>query len=299
MGTASVAAGLRPFLDRPLFDGQFDADVAHARLADEFTAEIAAGGHDAHAGEHGALFIGHALPWDTAFFGVPCYRIDYLRLPESGRDMRWVVECLAAHDVRLCFLRTSVGDPARPALGSGPFRLMSTKLLMRRAPLTGAPDPAVVALTALPSDRRHDAVERAVSIAADRFDVGRFFADPAIGRPRATDVYVSWVRQAAASDPGHFLCLLNRDGGIAGVAICHRGARGGVEFGFLDLVATDGTIERAGARLLSAAEAMLSAEGLGRWFANVDLANTRAMRLYARSGFEPFHAVDEYHAWLT
>ena len=290
---------LAALLDRSLYDGQFGLDVPHEELKSAFLSEL---GDDTTrelwAGPDGMLMAGRPLEWDTAHFGRRCYRIDYLRIRSGEEDPRRLEEWLRRSGIELCFLRLPVSDPARGWMACSAFRLMATKLLFRKRVDGGESSERFVSLADLTAEGRERLLAEAMHLATDRFHAGRFFADDRIPDNQAAAVYAAWVAAAAAGESKGFDLLLTPSGELEGFVIWDLVSRAGRTFGFLNLALSAGRRQGVGRHMMALTEGRLAARGVGAWFANADLTNEQALRLYGSVGFVPYHAIDEYHAWL-
>ncbi|MFN2447588.1 MAG: N-acetyltransferase family protein [Vicinamibacterales bacterium] len=176
-----------------------------AVLEAEVEALLAAPGHIATvsgAGEDTAVAIGRALAWDTAFFGVPMARLDYvLRSGDGARSVyesavdAFLARCLAT-GLRHLSARLDVADSLGVAvLEERGFRLMDTLVTYVSHPKRQAPRHVKGVGTIrpfVPEDLEH-----ILEITRDAYRGfrGRFQLDPHLPRDRSDALYVEWARR--------------------------------------------------------------------------------------------------------
>lgn len=291
---------LHESLTAPLYDGQFLEDVSHSILADEYIRALRTDPDVAVCTDgQGGLFVCRALPWDTSYFGLGVCRVEYGVFPTPADQIGRMIDWLGSEEYGLCYLRLPADCVGRAVVaGLDPLALMSTKMLMRQptAPATGVAE--LVTLDCVPQADRDALIERAARVAGERFTVGRFHSDARVGSARASELYSRWVREVATRRPGDVFCLLDASGFAAGLLICRTLTVKGQPFALAELVLSFTVGAGVGMLLIEAVKDRLHRTGYPVWFANADITNRSALKLYVRAGFVPFHAVDEYHAWI-
>jgi hypothetical protein len=149
-----------------------------------------------------SLVVGRALPWDTAFFGVPMARIDYVLASDDEAAQRLIAtmkDALQTRGVRHVSARVDVEDVGTvAALEAHGFRLMDAIVTYTTRPRKEPP-----------RDVREVGVIRAftpadgpelIRIAEDAYRGfrGRFHLDPHLPDTRCDALYVEWARQCVA-----------------------------------------------------------------------------------------------------
>lgn len=149
-----------------------------------------------------AVVAARTLAWDSAFFGIPMGRIEYL-LGARGtlREalLHAAVDALRQQGVRHISARTDVADIALlTQLEANGFRLMDSLVTYTTRPRKEPPH-AVREVGTIRDFTPEDGPEL-LQIATDAYRGfrGRFHFDPAIARERADAFYVEWARQCLA-----------------------------------------------------------------------------------------------------
>ena len=149
-----------------------------------------------------SVVVARALNWDSAFFGIPMARIEYLltgNRGEVGRTVAVAVASLRARGVHHVSARVDVADiQALTALESNDFRLMDSLVTYTARPWKAPPN-AVREVGVIRDFRPQDG-EELIRIAADAYRGfrGRFHLDPRLPEQRADAFYAEWARQTVA-----------------------------------------------------------------------------------------------------
>jgi hypothetical protein len=179
----------------------------HAILEAEIDATLAVAGEFSRAleGERPAAVIARPLAWDSAFFGVPMGRLDYvIASPETTRLERAALigaVCDAARAARLQHLtaRVDVADlDTLAVLEDHGFRTMDALVTYIMRPVKDPPsDIRTVGTIRESRPEDHDEIV-AITREAYRGYRGRFHLDPNLSPARADEFYVEWARQCVA-----------------------------------------------------------------------------------------------------
>lgn len=164
-----------------------------------------------------AAVVARRLAWDSAFFGVPMARVEYLLGDDPERclgALRACLDALRAEGVRHVSARIDVADLTTiGVLEECGFRLRDAMVTYVARPRKEPAKP----IRALGTVRmfREDDGPALIEIARDAFRGyrGRFHADPELPRDRVEGFYEEWARQ----------CL---NGAMADTVIVSEGARG-------------------------------------------------------------------------
>ncbi len=174
--------------------------------------------------------LGRALPWDTAFFGVPMARLDYLLRGDAATSahleaaVRAAVEEWRGCGVRHLTARVDVADmEAVAALEACGFRLMDALVTYFTHPHREPPAEVREVGHVRPLEPRD--VDEVIAITREAYTGfrGRFHLDPHLPRERSDAFYVKWAQQCIAgrmadrivvADDGH--------GGLHGWASTRR-----------------------------------------------------------------------------
>ncbi len=154
------------------------------------------------SGTEHAVAIGRTLAWDSAFFGLPMARLDYVLA--SGRAyvqpaIAALLEAMRARGVRHVSARVDVADiELTTLLEAHGFRLMDSLVTYTTRPRREPPNPVREVGTI--RDFRPEDAEELIRIAAEAYRGfrGRFHLDPHIADERADAFYVEWARQSVA-----------------------------------------------------------------------------------------------------
>ena len=172
---------------------------------------------DVKSGDSRSVAVGRTLAWDSAFFGLPMARLDYLLA--SGRDrvqpaLAAVIEVMRAAGIRHVSARTDVADIELTALlESHGFRLMDSLVTYTTRPRKEPPNP--VREVGSVRDFRPEDGEELVRIATEAYRGfrGRFHLDPHIADARADAFYVEWARQSVAMTMADTILVSEGSGG--------------------------------------------------------------------------------------
>jgi hypothetical protein len=149
-----------------------------------------------------SVAVARTLAWDSAFFGLPMARLDYLLAADRGQVEPALAAALAemrARGVRHVSARADVADiELTILLESHGFRLMDSLVTYTTRPRKEPPNP--VREVGVIRDFRANDADALVEIAAEAYRGfrGRFHLDPDISNERADAFYVEWARQSVA-----------------------------------------------------------------------------------------------------
>ena len=235
------------------------------------------------------------LPWDSGFFGFPVARV--IGGAMNATDSRAVLEWCTNEGVRfLCFLADDDVATWAVAADSG-FRLVDVRIELvldrswPRLPAAAAA-PGVMLREATPDDLRE-----LLPIAASVHTDSRFFADPAVPREKARELFTVWLRRSVERAIADVVLVAEVDG--RAVSYITAKLAGGV--GSIGLVGVG-----EGARGRGIGLAMV--EGVLEWFAARDARevsvvtqgrNIMAQRVYQRCGFLTSSGRFWFHRWFS
>jgi hypothetical protein len=164
-----------------------------------------------------AVVVARRLAWDSAFFGVPMARVEYLFADTPGTQwhaLRMCLDALQAEGVRHVSRRVDVADVASAApLEELGFRLMDTLLTYASRPGLEPAQPVQSRGRIRPL--RDADVEGLLEITrvAFRDFRSRFHADPRLPRERADRFYEEWARQSFAGSMAERVLVSEEDSG--------------------------------------------------------------------------------------
>jgi hypothetical protein len=156
----------------------------------------------ASSGSDQALSVARVLDWDSAFFGVPMGRIEYLfssRPTLLPSLLQATLDALKQRGVRHVSARADVADVELVAkLEAAGFRLMDALVTYTTRPHMEPPNAVREAGTI--RDFADDDAAELLQIATDAYRGfrGRFHLDPHIPDDRCDEFYVEWTRQCLA-----------------------------------------------------------------------------------------------------
>jgi hypothetical protein len=187
-------------LPRPRQAAVLQAEVDRLLSTPQAVATVAGGG------ERTAVALGRPLAWDTAFFGVPMARLDYVlrgREDDSSTHTAAVAAFLARcrhAGIRHVSARVDVADHVgATVLEEQGFRLMDTLVTYISHPKRPEPrriKPVGTIRRYVPADR--DQILE-ITHEAYRGFRGRFQLDSHLPRDRSDALYVEWARQCCDS----------------------------------------------------------------------------------------------------
>lgn len=187
----------KPYRHYRTFSRQAQAAVLAAELQAALTDPegmvYAAGGEEARA-----AVVARRLPWDSAFFGVPMARIDYLLGDDAAARETALLACLdGLREAGVCHVsaRADVADLVTTAmLERHGFRLMDALVTYTMRP--GRMPPDTVREMGRVRPLRDGEGPELVAIAEEAFRgfQGRFHLDPHLPRGRADALYGEWAR---------------------------------------------------------------------------------------------------------
>jgi hypothetical protein len=179
----------------------------HAILDAEIDATLAVGGEFSRAldGDRPAAAIARPLAWDSAFFGLPMGRLDYvIPSPDTTRLERAalvgaVCDAARASGIKHLTARVDVADlDTLAVLEDHGFRTMDALVTYIMRPVKDPPTDVRTVGTIRES--RPEDHEQIVDITREAYHGyrGRFHLDPHISPARADEFYVEWARQCVA-----------------------------------------------------------------------------------------------------
>ncbi len=154
------------------------------------------------SGDGQSVAVGRSLAWDSAFFGLPMARLDYLLASEREHvqpALASVIGEMRARGIRHVSARADVADiELTMLLESHGFRLMDSLVTYTTRPRKEPPNP--VREVGVIRDFKAEDGEELVRIATEAYRGfrGRFHLDPHISNERADAFYVEWARQSVA-----------------------------------------------------------------------------------------------------
>lgn len=154
------------------------------------------------SGDGQSVAVGRTLAWDSAFFGLPMARLDYLLASEREHvqpALASVIGEMRARGIRHVSARADVADiELTMLLESHGFRLMDSLVTYTTRPRKEPPNP--VREVGVIRDFKAEDGEELVGIATEAYRGfrGRFHLDPDISNERADTFYVEWARQSVA-----------------------------------------------------------------------------------------------------
>ncbi|MEZ5290333.1 MAG: hypothetical protein R2745_04565 [Vicinamibacterales bacterium] len=204
----------------------------HAILSAEIAQALAVPGEFSlvTAGAAPAAAVARPLAWDSAFFGVPMGRIDYvLSAPETGRDARVAVvggicDRARAAGIRHLTARVDVADlDTLSVLEDHGFRTLDALVTYIMRPVKDPP--ADVRTVGLIRESRPDDHGAILDITREAYRGyrGRFHLDPHLPPGRADEFYVEWARQCVSGAMADII-LVSEDssGGLNGYLAYRR-----------------------------------------------------------------------------
>jgi len=249
-------------------------------------------------GAPSALALLRFLPWDTAHFGFACadlvrfYASEDLGAEEREGVLVAVVEEARRRQVKLLSARLRADQLAalQTLQRLGNFLLVDTSVELGGV----RPLPGTLAVGLELRDPRPADVEELEEVAAG-FTQNRFHRDPGIPRRLAREVYLSWVREAAAGRRGSLL-VAEREGSVAGFATFHA-TDDALGVDVVGLLAVHP--RRRGSGVLAALVGGCADRLGGRAVvSSTQVTNAAALRGFGRAGLRPFGARHVLHGWL-
>lgn len=162
-------------------------------------------GHLAGSGEDTVAVVARPLPWDTAFFGVPMGRLDYVLAGEAAspdaraRAVDATLEAARAAGLRHLTARVDVADLDTLGLLEGRgFRTMDALVTYIMRPVKDPPVDVRTVGTIRESRPEDGAAILDITAEAYRGYRGRFHLDPHLPAARADALYMEWARQCLA-----------------------------------------------------------------------------------------------------
>jgi hypothetical protein len=174
-----------------------------------------------------AIGVARSLPWDSAFFGVPMGRIEYVLAVDRSRLSPLIddlVTALSARGVRHVSARVDVADiPAMSAFESAGFRLMDALVTYITRPGKEPPH-AVREVGRIREFHQEDGAEvLAITEEAYRGFRGRFHLDPHLDAGRCDAFYTEWARQTVSGTMADMLFVSEgADGRLLGYLAFRR-----------------------------------------------------------------------------
>ena len=283
----------------------------HAILRADVDATLAVTGEFSRATGADALraaVIARPLAWDTAYFGIPMGRLDYvLSTPEAtAEDRRDVVAaaCDAARTAGLRHLtaRCDVGDLETLAvLEDVGFRTMDALATYIMRPGKDTPrEVRTVGPVRLATAADHDAVLEITREAYQGYR-GRFHLDTRIPAGRADGFYEEWARQCLAGVMADLIMVSEDSAGRVIGYLAHRRRQPASSIGMPIYGGGLGACRRdtPGAYASLIRESAVWAHDQGAVAeCQTQNANFPVIRIYESVGFHYVRAEYTLHAWL-
>jgi dTDP-4-amino-4,6-dideoxy-D-galactose acyltransferase len=237
---------------------------------------------------------GERLQWDSEFFGLPVASVAGGRMDEE--TARRVIEWCSKTGIRLLYFLADDHVPSWTAACAAGFRLVDVRVELA---LDG--NRPRVSRTALASDvtlreARLEDLDDLLPIASTVHSDSRFFADPAVPREKARDLFALWLRRSVDRTIADVVFAAAIDGHPVGYlsAKVEDGA------GRIGLVGVDESARGRGVGLCLVQRAMAWFESRGaREVAVVTQGrNVMAQRLYQRCGFLTRSTRLWFHRWF-
>jgi dTDP-4-amino-4,6-dideoxy-D-galactose acyltransferase len=226
------------------------------------------------------------LDWDSEFFGFPIGRVrsdvgasDIAAAVREAdaRTLRCVYLCASAKDQRLLDEAQRLGFIVRDV----------------RVTLQGRiPTSSVEHIEVKPAGLA--ALDGLASIARERFQGTRFFADPGFDRNRCRELYVAWLRRGLAPSIDRITLIAEKSRGFVVCRFNRPTNRGEIE---LIGVAKEADGKGIGAALVTGAQATFARERLTDMRVVTQGSNIAAQRLYQRHGLRTHEVAVWLHRW--
>jgi len=225
---------------------------------------------------------------DSARFGVTIARA-YVT---AATDVAAIAERARGTGIAMAIIRSSADDlPVAQAIEEAGGRLCDTLVYYARAldrPIPEQPRPV--------RHVRPDEVDAITAIAAGAFAGygGHYHTDPRLDRVAADAGYVDWARRSVTDAD---MLVIEDAGIVAGfLTMDHRGAETEI---MLNAIHPD----HQGRGLYTALVigALHRSAGLkpDRCIVSTQIGNVAPQKVWARTGFEPSHAVHTFHVWFA
>jgi hypothetical protein len=181
-------------------------------------------------GNAAVLAIGRPLVWDSAFFGVPMGKLDWvLRGPDAPPEsvsaaVHAILDRLHADGIRHVAAKVDVADvDTVVVLEPAGFRLMDALVTYFTHPRRAAPTPVREVGRVRPMEPAD--IDEILEVTAEAYTGfrGRFHLDPNLPADRAEAFYLEWARQCCAGRMADRVVVAdNGQGGIHGWASTRR-----------------------------------------------------------------------------
>ena len=261
------------------------------------------------SGDAQAAVVFHALPWDSAFFGIPMGRILYVLRSENAQrgDLEQAISACVdtCRDAGILHVaaRIDVADAdAITALEDHGFRLMDALVTYVHLPRHDPP-PAVREVGVLRAYRDDDE-RQIVDIAREAYRGyrSRFHLDPHLPDDRCDELYIEWARKVCTRDMVHeILVSENERGDLHGFTSFRRiepvSTIAGTPMYGRGLGACRRDRPGAYAGLIRAAAASVHQRG-GVAECQTQNYNFSTVRVYEAVGMQYVRADYTFHAWL-
>jgi dTDP-4-amino-4,6-dideoxy-D-galactose acyltransferase len=226
------------------------------------------------------------LDWDSEFFGFPIGRVgndvgasDIAAATREAdeRGLRCAYLYVAAKHERLL-------DEAQ-RLG---FMVRDVRVTLQGRVPESSPERIEVKPAGLA------AFDRLATIARERFQATRFFADPGFDRDRCRELYVAWLRRGLQPSPDRVTLVATKSRGFVVCRFDRPTNLGEIE---LIGVAKGAARQGIGSALVAGAQATFAREGLEYMRVVTQGGNIAAQRLYQHHSFHAHEMGLWLHRW--
>jgi len=235
------------------------------------------------------------LPWDSKFFGFPVAKVVSGTI--SAAECRAILDWCRDERVRFLYYLADDDIASWAAASAGGFQVVDVRVklvLDRTWPRLPAPglSPEVVLREATADD-----LPALLPIATSVHTDSRFFADPAVPREKAAELFSLWLRRSIDHSIADVVFVAEVDG----VAVSYISAK------VADGIGTIGVVG-VGAEARGRGVGMAMVQRTLGWFADAgtrevsvvtQARNVMAQRVYQRCGFLTASTNFWYHRWLS
>jgi len=238
------------------------------------------------------------LPWDSAFFGLPCFRLNPAAScgPEPGFDDKTL--SLQAASFPRCAVWAKLGSESDPALGYGlqtlGARYIETEVTLRH---DGLPRQACCVEGVLVVKTDTLALEGYLDL-GHSFSLTRFHLDPRIGRGKADALWVSFLKGFVPSPIRHAFVAQEKDKVIGAILITIENLAS-LAINCLDIVAVAPGFQGRGVGGLLMQKALDWCGASGRpTMVSTQHRNTAALSFYQKHGMVWLQSpASVFHLW--
>lgn len=235
------------------------------------------------------------LPWDSEFFGFPVARVVRPTLTEA--DSRDVLAWCSAHGTRLLYFLSENDVRSWAAAVHAGFRPVDIRVELGITLDAARPATEPVPSGILLRESRPADVNDLLPIATDVHSQSRYFADPAVPRDKAHELFAVWIRRSVQHEIADVVFVAELDGRPVSY----------LTVGLADRVATIGLVgvgpeargRRIGVAMVQAALAWSDARGAHEVVVATQGGNIAAQCLYQRCGFLTASTRLWFHRWFA